>query len=585
MPWAIFNRPSIQLASLKAYLDQNSDYQTDLFHPYLQVAANIGTEHYHPLALNSWAGEALYAPLLFPEQRDAAEKLFYKECKNNPVLKKLNFQACQDALEQSLEQWIDSVNLAKYSLFGFSICFNQLLATLTAAKLVKKVCPELPIVVGGSGCVGEIGASLLQNFPQIDYVVNGEGEEALLQLAKCRATKDDESTLPATILKKGTTHNSTCAKGIGDLNSLPIPDYSSYFSEMQHHFPGNNFIPVLPLEFSRGCWWNKCKFCNLNLQWRGYRKKSAATVLQEVNEQARRHQCLDFCFTDNALPPKETDSFFASLALLDADYDFFAEVRVITKPDVLKQYRRGGLTSIQVGIESLSSSLLKKMDKGTRCIENIAAMRQSAEAGITLDGNLICEFPGSSEKEVLETLANLDFVLPFTPLSSATFFLGHGSPVANDPKSYGITAIVHHKKNQKLFPAALLNNLTMLIKGYRGDKTVQQKLWKPVHEKIHQWQDFHENREGNQAPLSYRDGGDFLVIRQERRDGAPLRHRLRGTSRKIYLFCRSIRSIDAIQVEFPHIKKATLLSFLNDLTTKEILFMEDDLFLALAIKP
>ena len=488
-------------------------------------------------------------------------------------------------MEQSLQQWINSIDLEKYSLFGFSICFNQLLATLTAAKLVKKIRPELTIVVGGSGCVGEIGSSLLQNFPQIDYVINGEGEEALLQLAECRATNGDESSLPATILKKGKKHSYTCAKGIGDLNNLPIPDYSSYFLELQRHFPDNHFIPVLPLEFSRGCWWNKCKFCNLNLQWHGYRKKSAATVLREVNEQARRHQCLDFCFTDNALPSKETDTFFTSLAQFDADYDFFAEVRVITKPDLLKQYRRGGLTSIQVGIESLSTSLLNKMDKGTRCIENIAAMRQSAEAGITLDGNLICEFPGSSEEEVQETLANLDFVLPFTPLSSATFFLGHGSPVASDPKAYGITAIVHHKKNRKLFPAELLQNLTMLIKGYRGDKTVQQKRWKPVYEKVRQWQDFHKNRESSQAPLSYRDGGDFLLIRQERIDGAPLRHRLRGTSRRIYLFCRSIRTIDAIQKEFPQIKKTTLLAFLNDLTTKQILFMEDDLFLALAIKP
>ncbi len=354
---------------------------------------------------------------------------------------------------------------------------------------------------------------------------------------------------------------------------------------MQQHFPDNNFIPILPLEFSRGCWWNKCKFCNLNLQWRGYRKKSAATVLREVTEQARRHQCLDFCFTDNALPPKETDSFFASLAKLESDYDFFAEVRVITRPDVLKQYRQGGLTSIQVGIESLASSLLQKMDKGTRCIENIAAMRQSAEAGITLDGNLICEFPGSSEEEVQETLTNLDFVLPFTPLSSATFFLGHGSPVANDPKAYGITATVHHKKNRQLFPAELLQNMTMLIKSYRGDKGVQQKLWKPVHQKIQQWQDFHKSRESSQPPLSYRDGGDFLLIRQERSNGAPLRHRLRGTSRKIYLFCRNIRSIDAIQTEFPQIKKATLHAFFNDLTAKKILFTEDDLFLALAIKP
>jgi len=76
-----------------------------------------------------------------------------------------------------------------------------------------------------------------------------------------------------------------------------------------------------------------------------------------------------------------------------------------------------------------------------------------------------------------------------------------------------------------------------------------------------------------------------MLIRQEQIDNATLRHRLHGTSRKIYLFCRSIKSIQEIQTEFPQIMKTTLLTFLNDLAAKKILFTEDDLFLALAIKP
>ncbi|RUM39834.1 MAG: hypothetical protein DSY80_11405 [Desulfocapsa sp.] len=584
MPWAIFNRPSIQLASLKSYLDRHSDFRTDLFHPYLKVAANMGAEQYHYLALNSWAGESLYAPLLFPEQLASAEKLFYAECKSNPVLNKLHFQTCLNALEQNLEQWVDSLDLSSYSLFGFSICFNQLLSTLTAAKYIKTVCPDLPIVVGGSGCVGDIGASLLQNFSQIDYVINGEGEEALLQLSRSIATKELPVLLPETILTKGKNANPCCSSGIKDLNTLPIPDYSFYFKEMQRSFPENNFIPVLPLEFSRGCWWNRCKFCNLNLQWHGYRKKTAVRMLDEVQEQAKRHQCLDFCFTDNALPPKETDTFFANVAQLEIDYDFFAELRVITAPDTLTSYHQGGLNAIQIGIEALSSGLLKKMAKGTRCIENIAAMRQSAEAGIILDGNLICEFPGSSYEEVEETLRNLDFVLPYTPLSSATFFLGHGSPVAENPRDYNITAILQHKKNQQLFPPELLQKLTMLIKGYRGNKSQQEKLWKPVYKKIQQWHNFHKNRKSAQFPLSYRDGGEFLLVRQERIKGSPLRHRLQGSSRKIYLFCQRIRSIDEILSKFPQISKKVLIPFLENLIDKKILFREDDLFLALAVK-
>ncbi len=584
MPWSIFNRPSIQLAALKTYIDANSNYQTDLFHPYLPVAANIGAEHYHYLALNSWAGESLYAPLLFPEQYTAAENLFYKECKKSPFLKNLNFEACVGAVQESLEQWIDKLDLSSYQLFGFSVCFNQLLSTLTAAQQIKKLRPDLPIVIGGSGCVGEIGVSLLQNFDQIDYVINGEGEETLLQLCQHITSGADKTSLPANISTKDTIQKQTCPKGISNLNSLPTPNYSPYFEEMRQSFPANNFIPVLPLEFSRGCWWNKCKFCNLNLQWQGYRWKSATRMLEEVKQQATQYQCLDFCFTDNALPPKETDRFFAELSSEKTDYDFFAELRVITNRKTMPTYRKGGLTTIQVGIESLSTSLLKKMNKGTTCIENIAAMRQSAEAGITLDGNLICEFPGSTEEEVTETLHNLEFVLPFSPLSSASFFLGHGSPVAENPSDFGITALTGHQKNRQLFPPELLKKLTMLTKGYRGDRLQQKKLWKPVHRKIQQWRDFHDKHPGKQALLSYRDGGSFLLIRQEQPDGAPLRHRLQGTSRKIYLFCRSIRSLDNLAEEFPKVMEAVLLTFLQDLTRKKLLFAEDNQFLALAIK-
>jgi len=49
-------------------------------------------------------------------------------------------------------------------------------------------------------------------------------------------------------------------------------------------------------------------------------------------------------------------------------------------------------------------------------------MRQSAEAGIQLDGNLIIEFPGSSEKKVEAPLNNLEFVLPYSPPCQCLFF-------------------------------------------------------------------------------------------------------------------------------------------------------------------
>ena len=586
MPWSIFNRPSIQLATLAAYLEDDKTLETTVFHPYLAAAAGIGTENYHYLAKNSWAGEALYSPLLFPKQAEQAEKLFYESCRKEEQLRDLDFGHCSRLLEQALEEWLATVDFSSFDLIGFSICFNQLISSLTAAARIKQRYPKLPIVIGGSGCVGTIGKSLLHSFFQIDYVISGEGEQALQQL--CHFLNKPKNTkpqaLPPQILTRKTEGQiqSSCA-GIADLNSLPVPDYGAYFQEMRSSFPDQPFVPVLPLEFSRGCWWNKCTFCNLNLQWRGYRWKTAATMLKEVRQQAGRFQCLDFCFTDNALPPKEADLFFGTLAKEQTDYDFFAEVRVITDPARPPLYRQGGLSSIQVGIESLSTSLLKKMHKGTTAIENIAAMRQSAEAGIMLDGNLITEFPGSTAQEVQETLDTLDVVLPYSPLANASFFLGHGSPVATNPKEYGILAVTQHPKNRKLFPVEVLKNLDMLIKDYRGDRTRQRKMWQPVTEKISQWQKFHKNRNPLQPALCYRDGSTFLLIRQEQRHGPVLQHRLQGTSRSIYLFCRRIRTMEEIYLEFPNIPQATLLGFLQNLSKKKLIFCEDNRYLALAI--
>ncbi len=584
MPWSVFNRPSIQLACLKAFLDTDTTIRTSLFHPYLAAAAAIGTTHYHHIAKNSWAGEALYSPILFPEQAPHAEKLFYKSCRTEKQLAHLDFDKCRHLLDDALNQWLATTDFSKFNLVGFSVCFNQLLSSLTAALRIKNLYPDLPIVIGGSGCVGSIGKSLLSNFHQIDFVINGEGEESLQQLCHFLNSSSKTSPLAPQVLRREKNSPIQCHPGIANINSLPIPNYVPYFQEMHQTFAGNQFVPVLPIEFSRGCWWNKCTFCNLNLQWHGYRWKTAKTMLKEVELQSTRHQCLDFCFTDNALPPKEADIFFKHLDSKQTDYDFFAEVRVITNPDTLQRYRKGGLLTIQVGIEALSNSLLHKMKKGTTVIKNIAAMRQSAEAGIVLEGNIITEFPGSTAEEVRETLHNLDFVLPYPPLSSASFFLGHDSPITNNPADFAIQAITKHPNNKKLIPKKTLANLDMLIKDYRGDRTLQRKQWQQVNAKIVKWKRFHEERSQTLPPLRYRDGKNFLLIRQEQPDGPPLQHRLHGSSREIYLYCCKIRKLQEIHLQFPKIKETTIRNFLLKLMKKKLIFSKNDCFLALAIK-
>ena len=133
MPWSSFNRPSIQLACLKSYLEEKAEIMVDGFHPYLAIAKNIGTESYIRISGSPWAGEALFAALLFPEKLADAEKL-YRDCFRGQQMPPPPFQQLLEILEQSCNQWLESIDLDRYGLLGFSICFSQLLPSARAAQ-------------------------------------------------------------------------------------------------------------------------------------------------------------------------------------------------------------------------------------------------------------------------------------------------------------------------------------------------------------------------------------------------------------------------------------------------------------------
>ncbi|MFW2366311.1 MAG: RiPP maturation radical SAM C-methyltransferase [Desulforhopalus sp.] len=582
MPWSIFNRPSIQLASLKSYVQRDTKISVDAFHPYLGLAREIGLEQYSRISGNPWAGEALFAPLLFSDKREDAEKLYHR-CFKGQQPQPPSFPSLVKVIEQGCDQWLEKIDLSQYSLLGFSICFSQLLPSLYMAKKIKETHDQLPIVFGGSSCSGEVGASLNQHFPQIDFIIDGEGEDALLSL--CNFLRGESYTLRESVQTVTPIPVAKSPTETLDLNDQPYPDYTSYFQEVQQVFPENPFIPVLPIEFSRGCWWNKCTFCNLNLQWHNYRFKKGDRMAKETLHLARTFQSLHFTFTDNALPPNEADSFFQYLAESEMDFDFFAEIRGVTEPKRLELFKKGGLNTVQVGIEALSSSLLKKMAKGVKVIDNIAVMKLCSRWGITLEGNLITDFPTTTQEEIAETLHNLDFVLPFSPLQTAAFFLGYGSPIHSNKEDFSIQTLLPHSKNRLLFPNEYIDSMTMLVTSFRGDRVRQRKLWQPVNDKIKAWQEFHQKRsKTKQHPLYFRDGGSFLIIRQERSTSPPLTHRMRGLSRKIYLLCDIPIEKKRLLTLFPTLSEEKLQKFINQMCAKRLMFQEDDRVLSLAVR-
>ena len=585
-PWPLFNRPSIQIGALKAWLKKEFNF-LDIkgFHPYVNFSQRLGFSLYHKISLSSWAAESVASSILYPQKYEDCKALFYRELgKKRNITKDFDFDIISDLLDSEIDKFINSVDFSKSLFVGFSICLNQFTTSLLISKRIKRLYPTIPIVFGGPGCANKLGESILNTFKWIDYIILGEGELPLSSLVSFLLNQKE--TLSKAVLtrdKSLLTNNSKELEQVKDLNRLPFPDFDDYFMELLLLPPDKRFFPVLPIEGSRGCWWQRCRFCNLNLQWRGYRAKSAKRISDEVDFLSRRYGVLDFAFMDNALPKKEAAYIFDLLKEQKRDYKIFCELRAVHKREEFIRMSKGGLSDLQVGIESLSPELLSLIGKGVKVIDNFAAIKNAYEAGITLDGNLIFHFPGSNKKHVDETLKAIEFLLPFTPLKGVSFWLGLGSPIYNNYKDFGIKAISAHPNYSLLFPEEIKNNLTFLVFTYKKDRKIQYKLWKPVEKRLNEWAHFHKRFAHLKPFLSFRKGADFIYIRQVTEKGLVLHHKLKGPSMKIYLTALDPVHISSLIDLVPNKDIVQLKRFIDSMVKKRLMYLEGDKVLSLAI--
>ncbi len=599
-PWPLYSRPSIQLGTLKAFLNaQIPGLKIDAFHFFLSIAEAIGYRLYHEISQRTWLAESVYAALLYPGRIEQAEALFNKELPAISELRTTSFKALTRRIKKTTDAFIQNQNWQSYSLLGFTISLCQLTSALYVIKRIKKNFPDLIVVVGGASTPGIAAPGILKEFPEIDVVVNGEGEMPLYRIIdhlRRAPSNPDLSKIKGVYSRFDNARlpDRASFSQLKKLDKLTAPDYDDYFELLKTFSAGKSFFPTLPVETSRGCWWKRaagpagvtgCAFCNLNLQWDGYRSKPASQVAAEIDYLTGRHQTLSVAITDNVLPKKEATDMFRQISGLGKDLRLFGEVRATTPWRELKAMANCGMREVQIGIEALSSSLLKKLHKGTSAIQNLEIMKNCEALGIRNISNLILQFPGSSESDVAETLRALEFALPFYPLKAVDFWLGLESPVWRHPKKFGIRAVFNHPNWSFLFPEDIYRNLPLMIQAYRGDLTHQKKIWKPVKKRLSEWQKQYaeiQKDSGGIPILSFRDGRDFMIIRQKRFRAEPAVHRLAGASREIYLFCQKHRSIKTICSAFPAIAEGTIANFLSMMINKKLMFTEKNRYLSLA---
>jgi ribosomal peptide maturation radical SAM protein 1 len=156
----------------------------------------------------------------------------------------------------------------------------------------------------------------------------------------------------------------------------------------------------------------------------------------EVLRLAGTHRRLTIDAVDNILDMRYLSTFCKEIATHGYDLTLFFEVKANLSPDQLSLLRSAGVTAIQPGIESLSSHVLRLMDKGTDLLLNVRLLKWALRHGIGVGWNILTGFPGETEADYLDQARLIPALLHLQPpLHTGDLRLERFSPYFTRPPS------------------------------------------------------------------------------------------------------------------------------------------------------
>jgi ribosomal peptide maturation radical SAM protein 1 len=309
-------------------------------------------------------------------------------------------------------------------LVGFSTTFMQNVPSLAVAARIKRYDPSVLVVFGGGNCDGPMGAALHRNYPFVDYVVRGEGEVVFPALLRAVERGEPPADIPGVCWwRDGVSVANPDRRGPLPPDRIPTPDYDDWFELIERSSIEGHIEPKLVLESARGCWWGEvhhCTFCGLNGSLMKFRSKPPGRVLREVTDLVTRYRTLDVAMVDNIIDNRYFTDVLPELAALDWDLRIHYEVKANLTPAQIEALRAARVAHIQPGIESLSTPVLKIMDKGVDAVRNIRTLRDCASAHLDTTWNLLFGFPGEVEDDYRPLIGQLSALVHLQPPSDLT---------------------------------------------------------------------------------------------------------------------------------------------------------------------
>lgn len=270
-----------------------------------------------------------------------------------------------------LEKYIESSNPSMVLTSGFTCNAYSCART---AEITKKINQEIITVVGGIHFSFVPEESLI-NFPEIDFIVRGEGEITLVDLIK-KLNKEAkvENVGGISFRRGGKIFNSPSRPLISNLDSLPYPAYHLVEENIsKYHFTmmaGKN-TRYMVLEGGRGCD-HKCSFCTQWNHWGGiWRTKSIKRIADEIEYLNETYGGVFLWLSDDHFKINlRGKKIYEELRNRKCKEDImlFLQARtddVSNNPEIVEKLRSVGTYWIMCGVETDSEVTLKEFKKGT----------------------------------------------------------------------------------------------------------------------------------------------------------------------------------------------------------------------------
>ena len=314
-------------------------------------------------------------------------------------------------------------------MVGVSATTSGFLDGYRLAARIKEERPDVITVFGGVH-ISAIGAPLLESYPAIDYLVIGEGEETIAEIAQGR----DPATIHGLVRRDGNSIVANPPRGhIADLDDLPFPAY-----HILEGFPkGYNLplfsyirVPGATMVTSRGCPY-QCSYCDRSVFKRGFRYNSARYIYEHMaylrKDFGVRHvNIYDDLFTLHRGRIEELCRLIAERPL---GMHFNCAVRVGHADDeLLSMLKRAGCLMVSLGIESADEELLRRHKSGVTTDDVRDTVERIRRAGLRAKGLFMMGLPGETEETIRKTS---DFVisLDLDDMNMAKFTPFPGAPV------------------------------------------------------------------------------------------------------------------------------------------------------------